>query len=100
MLAVVQRVSQARVEVDLGQGLEVVGRIDAGLLEVAAEIAAGTFAFRVDREDIHLNVEARLAPGAGAPASPLAAADAEALLMFVETACAEAGAGTGAPAAA
>lgn len=32
MLAVVQRVSQARVEVDLGQGLEVVGQIDAGLL--------------------------------------------------------------------
>jgi len=32
MLAVVQRVSQARVEVDQGQGLEVVGRIGLGLL--------------------------------------------------------------------
>jgi D-tyrosyl-tRNA(Tyr) deacylase len=32
MLAVVQRVSQARVEVDQGQGLEVVGRIGPGLL--------------------------------------------------------------------
>ncbi|MFM2120122.1 MAG: hypothetical protein RL722_1590 [Pseudomonadota bacterium] len=32
MLALIQRVSQARVEVDLGQGLEVVGRIGPGLL--------------------------------------------------------------------
>jgi argininosuccinate lyase len=44
-------------------------QIDAGLAAVAAEIAAGSFAFRVDREDIHLNVEARLAeligPAAG-----------------------------------
>jgi argininosuccinate lyase len=43
--------------------------IQAGLDGVRAEIEAGTFEFRTDREDIHLNVEARLAeligPAAG-----------------------------------
>jgi argininosuccinate lyase len=34
--------------------------IHAGLDEIAAEIEAGTFAFSVDLEDIHLNIEARL----------------------------------------
>ncbi len=41
----------------------------AGLDQVLAEIEAGQFDFRVDREDIHMNIEARLAeiigPAAG-----------------------------------
>ncbi|MCF4166722.1 argininosuccinate lyase [Zavarzinia compransoris] len=44
-------------------------KIQAGLDAVKAEIEEGRFAFRKDREDIHLNVEARLAeligPAAG-----------------------------------
>jgi argininosuccinate lyase len=43
--------------------------IQAGLDQVLAEIDAGNFEFRTDREDIHMNVEARLAeiigPAAG-----------------------------------
>src|SRR5205814_201584 len=43
--------------------------IQAGLDTIEAEIAAGTFAFRQDLEDIHMNIEARLAeligPAAG-----------------------------------
>jgi argininosuccinate lyase len=43
--------------------------IAAGLTHVKAEIEQGSFAFRKDREDIHLNIEARLAeligPAAG-----------------------------------
>ncbi len=34
--------------------------IVAGLTDILAEIERGEFAFRVDREDIHMNVEARL----------------------------------------
>src|SRR5437764_1513051 len=34
--------------------------IDKGLAAIEAEIAAGTFPFREDLEDIHMNVEARL----------------------------------------
>ena len=34
--------------------------IERGLLEIRAEIDAGTFEFRLDREDIHLNIEAAL----------------------------------------
>ncbi|MDX2233710.1 MAG: argininosuccinate lyase [Hyphomonadaceae bacterium] len=36
------------------------GRIQAGLDQIAAEIAAGAFPFSTDLEDIHLNIEARL----------------------------------------
>lgn len=43
--------------------------INAGLETIRQEIAAGNFAFRRDREDIHMNIEARLAdligPAAG-----------------------------------
>jgi argininosuccinate lyase len=35
-------------------------RIVAGLEAVAAEIEAGTFVWKVEREDVHMNVEARL----------------------------------------
>jgi argininosuccinate lyase len=34
--------------------------IESGLGQIAAEIAAGTFAWRLDLEDVHLNIEARL----------------------------------------
>ena len=34
--------------------------IERGLTEIRAEIDAGTFEFRLDREDIHLNIEAAL----------------------------------------
>lgn len=34
--------------------------IRAGLDEIAAEIEAGTFAFLAEREDVHMNIEARL----------------------------------------
>ena len=43
-------------------------KIDAGLVTVLSEIEAGTFPFRVEFEDIHMNVEARLAELIG-PAS-------------------------------
>ncbi|MEO1468011.1 MAG: argininosuccinate lyase [Pseudomonadota bacterium] len=45
--------------------------IDRGLLEVAAEIEAGTFAFSTALEDIHMNVEARLREIAGPAAGRL-----------------------------
>jgi argininosuccinate lyase len=39
--------------------------IDAGLTGIAAEIEAGTFAFETALEDIHMNIEARLAARVG-----------------------------------
>ncbi len=42
-----------------------------GLDEVAAEIASGAFPFRRDREDIHLNIEARLKERIGEDAGRL-----------------------------
>ena len=44
---------------------EEVAAIEAGLLQVRAEIEAGTFVFRPELEDIHLNIEARLTELAG-----------------------------------
>ncbi len=41
------------------------GDIDAGLAAIAAEIEAGTFAFEDALEDIHMNIEARLAERIG-----------------------------------
>ena len=46
-------------------------RIEAGLLTVLSEIEAGTFQFRTDLEDIHMNVEARLKELIGEPAGRL-----------------------------
>jgi len=43
----------------------------AGLATVRQEIASGTFPFRVELEDIHMNVEARLAELIGEPAGRL-----------------------------
>jgi argininosuccinate lyase len=45
--------------------------IGEGLLTVLSEIEAGTFPFRTELEDIHMNVEARLAELIGAPAGRL-----------------------------
>src|ERR1700757_5313771 len=36
------------------------GRIETGLLEIEKEIIAGTFQFRPELEDIHMNIEAAL----------------------------------------
>ena len=46
-------------------------QIDAGLLTVLSEIEAGTFPFRTELEDIHMNVEARLRELIGEPAGRL-----------------------------
>ena len=45
--------------------------IAVGLEQIRAEIEAGTFPFRTEHEDIHLNVEARLAELIGAAAGRL-----------------------------
>jgi len=45
--------------------------IARGLEQIRAEIEAGTFPFRTEHEDIHLNIEARLFELAGAPAGRL-----------------------------
>ena len=45
--------------------------IREGLLTVLSEIEAGTFLFRVELEDIHMNVEARLKEVIGEPAGRL-----------------------------
>jgi argininosuccinate lyase len=45
--------------------------IEEGLLTVLSEIEAGTFQFRTDLEDIHMNVEARLKEIIGEPAGRL-----------------------------
>jgi argininosuccinate lyase len=45
--------------------------IGEGLLTVLSEIETGNFPFRVDLEDIHMNVEARLKEVIGAPAGRL-----------------------------
>ena len=69
-----------------------------GLRGIETEIDAGTFEFREDREDIHLNIENALAERIGEPASRLHTARsrndqvATDLRMFVRAACDEAGA--------
>jgi argininosuccinate lyase len=45
--------------------------IREGLLTVLSEIEGGTFPFRVELEDIHMNIEARLAELIGVPAGRL-----------------------------
>ena len=69
-----------------------------GLRAIEAEIEAGDFEFREDREDIHLNIEAALADRIGEPARRLHTARsrndqvATDLRMFVRAACDEAAA--------
>lgn len=50
---------------------EAANEIDAGLQTLIAEIEAGTFPFRAEYEDIHMNVEARLRELIGATAGRL-----------------------------
>ena len=45
--------------------------IEAGLVQIASEIASQNFTFRTELEDIHMNVEARLTELIGAPAGRL-----------------------------
>lgn len=52
-------------------GAEDGDKIEAGLAQVLAEIEAGTFPFRAEYEDIHMNVEARLTELIGEPAGRL-----------------------------
>jgi len=46
-------------------------RIEEGLCEIEAEIEAGEFEFRIDREDVHMNIEARLTEKIGATGAKL-----------------------------
>ena len=70
--------------------------IVAGLGAIRDQIDAGTFEFRVDREDIHLNIEAALAEDIGEPAGRLHTARsrndqvATDLRMYTRSACDEA----------
>ena len=70
--------------------------IVAGLEAIRGQIEAGSFEFRVDREDIHLNIEAALAERIGEPALRLHTARsrndqvATDLRMFMRAACDEA----------
>ncbi|MEZ4502833.1 MAG: argininosuccinate lyase [Dehalococcoidia bacterium] len=72
--------------------------IIGGLVAIGGEIEAGTFEFRVDREDIHLNIEAALAERIGEPARRLHTARsrndqvATDMRLFVREACDEAAA--------
>jgi argininosuccinate lyase len=47
------------------------GQIEAGLLAVEKEIVAGTFQFRPELEDVHMNVEAELTKRIGAAGAKL-----------------------------
>jgi argininosuccinate lyase len=66
--------SQAHAAMLAAQGIisaEDARAIRDGLARVLAEIEAGAFPFRVEHEDIHMNVEARLAELIGEPAKRL-----------------------------
>lgn len=45
--------------------------IETGLREIEQEIAAGTFEFSIEKEDIHMNIEAALTEKIGAPGAKL-----------------------------
>jgi argininosuccinate lyase len=68
------RGSQAQVAMLARQGIvtdEDAAAISQGLTEILAEIEDGTFTFQRALEDIHLNIESRLADKIGAPAGRL-----------------------------
>ena len=75
------------------------GQIESGLKEIEAEIASGTFLFREDLEDVHMNIEAELTRRIGAAGAKLHTArsrnDQVALdfRLYVIGACAEIGEG-------
>jgi argininosuccinate lyase len=94
--------SRAHVQMLAAQGI--VSRSDAdailkGLAQIEAEINDGTFAFRREFEDIHLNIEARLGELIGAPSGRLHTARsrndqvATDFRLWVREACARADAG-------
>jgi argininosuccinate lyase len=69
-------IAGSRAHAEMLVGRSIIGRGDAdailcGLAEIETEIADGRFTFRRDREDIHLNIEARLAELIGEPAGRL-----------------------------
>lgn len=47
------------------------GKIVAGLQQIGAEIEAGTFQWKVELEDVHMNIEAELTRRIGAPGAKL-----------------------------
>jgi argininosuccinate lyase len=68
------RASQAHAQMLAAQGIiskEDGAAIAAGLEQVLAEIAGGQFAFSAALEDVHMNIESRLAQLIGAPAGRL-----------------------------
>lgn len=50
---------------------EELGEIESGLKQVASEIAAGEFQWSIEREDVHMNIEARLTDIIGATGKKL-----------------------------
>ncbi len=68
------RASKAHASMLAAQGIiskDDARKINAGLDRVLAEIEAGTFAFSRALEDVHMNIESRLAELIGAPAGRL-----------------------------
>ncbi|MEI8393660.1 MAG: argininosuccinate lyase [Rhodospirillaceae bacterium] len=66
--------SRAHAAMLAGQGIigaEDAAQIDEGLVIVLREIESGVFPFRIEHEDIHMNIEARLAALIGEPAKRL-----------------------------
>lgn len=66
--------SQAHARMLAAQGIiseDEATKICDGLDQVKAEIEAGTFEFKVEQEDIHMNIEARLTEIIGAPGGKL-----------------------------
>jgi len=69
-------IAGSRAHAEMLAAQKIISRSDAdaifhGLDEIRREIAEGRFVFRRDREDIHLNIEARLAELIGEPAGRL-----------------------------
>ena len=75
------------------------GQIEGGLMTIGAEIAAGTFPFREDLEDVHMNIEAELTRRIGAAGAKLHTARSRNdqvaldLRLYLIESCAEIGAG-------
>ena len=75
------------------------GQIESGLKTIGAEIAAGTFPFSEDLEDVHMNIEAELTRRIGAAGAKLHTARSRNdqvaldLRLYLIESCAEIGAG-------
>ncbi|MGB3625800.1 MAG: argininosuccinate lyase [Henriciella sp.] len=73
---VLQDVAGSRAHADMLAECEIISAedneaIQGGLDQILTEVAAGTFPYRVELEDIHMNVEARLKEIIGEPAGRL-----------------------------